>query len=261
MSNWVDAHVHVFDRKQSLDMHRRYQPHYDAEPGQLLNEMNPAGVACAVLVQPSFLGTNNEYLISAIAEHPGRFVGIAVVQLDVSIKYLSDLREKGVRGVRLNLIGKPTPNLRDQAYKKLSSALADTGLHLQIQAEEEQWTGIADALTSLPCPVVVDHFGRTAPASKSGGFSALLASAEKMDKLWFKFSGPYRFAGADLCAGQILERLGDDRIVWGSDWPWTQCEGRHSYLETLSWLSEWMGSSAAYTKVLTENPRRLYSLW
>lgn len=256
----VDAHVHVFDRKQKLDTHRRYQPDYDAEPEALLNQMELAGVSHAVLVQPSFLGTNNEYLLSAIARYPERFLGIAVVDLQTTRTALIGLRDQGIRGIRLNFIGKPLPDIRDSIYREFFSALADTGLHLQVQAEGEQWLGIAENLSLVPCPVVVDHFGRTPLSSKSGGFQSLLSSAENTDRVWFKFSGPYRFDGADRCAELIIESLGDNRIVWGSDWPWTQCEGRHSYADTLSWVSDWMRDDAARIKVLADNPRRLYAI-
>ncbi len=254
----VDSHVHVFDRNQTLDANRRYLPSYDAEPANLLQRMDGVGVSHAVLVQPSFLGTDNGYLISAIAQHPMRFVGIAVIDPHAARQQLCELRDKGVRGIRLNLIGKPAPDLHDRTYSRLAALLADLDMHLQIQAEGEQWKAIAGGLPSLPCTIVIDHFGRTTPGG--GGFEAVLAAADASDSLWFKFSGSYRFSGAEECAKLIIERAGDDRIVWGSDWPWTQHEGSHSYEETLSWLGSWIENQATRAKILSDNPRRLYSI-
>ena len=254
----VDCHVHVFDQKQPLAERRRYAPDYDALPENLLDLMDRSGVTKAVLVQPSFLGTNNTYLVDAIKNHPGRFVGVAVVDVDTHPSKLLALKNAGVKGVRLNCLGKDAPDFSCGVYADLADKVAEIGLHIEIQAEGEQWTTVAQGLSRPRCTIVVDHFGRTTAGTP--GFLDLMAMAQDSDKIWFKFSAPYRFAGAAACAALIAGKIGLDRVVWGSDWPWTQSEGRHRYGETLNWLTTFVSDVKARQAILVDNASTLYSL-
>jgi predicted TIM-barrel fold metal-dependent hydrolase len=258
--NWVDTHVHVFERRLPFVAGRRYEPDYDATPENLSREMSAAGIAKAVLVQPSFLGTDNHYLLDAIAAAPQSFAGIAVIDPATGIDELGALKRAGVVGVRLNCIGQPSPDLRQGEYRVMADRFGEIGLVLQIQAEGGHWLSVAPALGDLPCAVLVDHFGRTPAGMTSGGFEALLSAAAATENVWFKFSGPYRFpeAEADRCADAILDAIGHDRIVWGSDWPWTQFESQHSYGETLRWLDRWVGDAGERQRILSDNPARLF---
>lgn len=258
----VDTHVHVFERSLPLAAQRRYQPDYDARAQDLLVAMQSAGIARAVLVQPSFLGTDNSYVIEQIARFEGAFAGVAVIEPDMGMADLAALRRAGIVGIRLNCIGSKAPDFSRGTYREMAERLAATGLVIEIQAEGAQWRSIASALPHLPGPVLVDHFGRTPAGDASGGFEALLAAAGETERLWFKFSGPYRFAdgAAAGCASAILAAAGPDRVVWGSDWPWTQCEGRFHYAETLDWLARWVPDAAARQAILADNPARLFGL-
>ena len=44
----------------------------------------------------------------------------------------------------------------------------------------------------------------------------------------------------------------------GSDWPWTQREGRYSYARTLEWLNQWLGDEVARSAVLCDTPTELF---
>jgi predicted TIM-barrel fold metal-dependent hydrolase len=255
----IDTHVHVFRKGEGLVASRRYTPDADALPETLLAAMDAAGVAMAILVQPSFLGEENGFLLAAIAEQPNRFRGIAVVPSDLSEAGLVELRQRGILGIRLNLIGKPVEDFAER-YRRLIEALAAQRMVLQIQAEGEQWLTIAPVLAACRGTVLIDHFGRTMPGDASGGFEALLAAATANEGIWFKLSAPYRLApGVALaCAEQLLARLGSHRLVWGSDWPATQFEGQHVYADTLRWLAEWVPDPDTRAGILIKNPRWLY---
>lgn len=255
----IDTHVHVFRKGEGLVASRRYTPEADALPETLLAAMDAESVATAILVQPSFLGEENGFLLGAIAACPDRFQGIAVVSPDLSEAGLADLRACGILGIRLNLIGKPVEDFAER-YRRLIEALAAQRMVLQIQAEGHQWRTIAPVLASCPATVLIDHFGRTMPGDASGGFEALLAAAATNAAIWFKLSAPYRLApgAAEACAKHLLTMLGSHRLVWGSDWPATQFEGQHSYGDTLRWLSDWVPDSEMRTRILVDNPRRLY---
>ena len=65
-----------------------------------------------MLVQPSFLGTDNSYLVAALKEQPQRLRGVVVVDPMIAQSELDDLSTAGVVGVRLNLIGVDLPDLK-----------------------------------------------------------------------------------------------------------------------------------------------------
>jgi predicted TIM-barrel fold metal-dependent hydrolase len=255
----VDTHVHVFRKDAPMAAGRRYQPVLDALPGHLLAEMTEAGIGRAVLVQPSFLGTDNGFLLRAIAEAPHRFAGIAVVPPEMPVADLADLRAAGVRGVRLNCIGADLPDFQG-AHGVLAETLAALDMLLQIQAEGGQWAAMADRLAELPCAVVIDHFGRTPQGDASHGFESLLRAASRSPRLLFKLSAPYRMlrAAAGGCAAALLDAVGPARLLWGSDWPHTQHEGGQTYAETLAWLEQWVPAATDRARVLSANPARLF---
>jgi predicted TIM-barrel fold metal-dependent hydrolase len=79
--------------------------------------------------------------------------------------------------------------------------------------------------------------------------------------VWVKASGPYRFAAS---AKTVLERLidvaGTERLLWGSDWPWTQHPEITDYAVTRRWLDEWIADAAVRAQILIANPRRLLGM-
>src|ERR1019366_6879976 len=79
----IDSHTPVFRQDLTMVLGRRYTPDYDATLKDLFSHLDANGLEQAVLVQPSFLGTDNSYLLQAIAEAPRRLRGIAMVAPDV----------------------------------------------------------------------------------------------------------------------------------------------------------------------------------
>ena len=79
MRHVIDSHAHVFLRGLQLAPNRRYAPDYDAPLERYLAELDANGVTHGVLVQPSFLGTDNSYLVECLGRAGGRLRGVAVV--------------------------------------------------------------------------------------------------------------------------------------------------------------------------------------
>ncbi len=71
----IDAHAHVFSKDLSLTSGRRYSPDYDATVQAYLAHLHEHGLSHGVLVQPSFLGTDNRFLFDALAQ---ALIGCAV---------------------------------------------------------------------------------------------------------------------------------------------------------------------------------------
>ena len=59
----VDCHAHVFRVGLPMADVRRYAPDYNATPTDYLKMLDASGMSHGILIQPSFLGTNNSYTL------------------------------------------------------------------------------------------------------------------------------------------------------------------------------------------------------
>ncbi len=134
------------------------------------------GMARGVLIQPSFLGTDNGYMVSALRSAPERLRGIAVLAPEAETAALRDLAEQGVVGLRLNLIGRPDPDFAGAVWRAHLARVADLGWQIEVQAEARRLARLLPPLVEAGVPVVVDHFGRIDPALgiADPGFADLL---------------------------------------------------------------------------------------
>lgn len=220
-----DAHVHVFGSATRLRPERRYTPTYEATPRQLTALLDEHGLTGALLVQTSFAATPAD-LLEAAAAAPQRFRVVAspadLAELEASWE---SWQAAGVVGIRLNLLGRPAPDLSSPAWRAMGRKLADAEVHMEIHAEGTEWAVLRGALRSWPSPVVIDHLGRpTGPDP--------LTELGDAEHVWFKVSAPYRWpdrAVAEHLLDRLLDTTGGQRLLWGSDWPHTQHEGDTSY--------------------------------
>lgn len=221
-----DAHVHVFHPGSNVRPERRYAPTYAATAADLLAQLDANGMDGALLVQPSFLADHDD-LLQALAEHPDRFRGV------VAPASLPELRagweqwcDHGVSGVRLNLVGRELPDLGDREWTRVGRDLADAGMHLEVHATGEEWGRLAQPLHAWPSAVVIDHLGRTDDI-------ATMRRLGERDHVWLKVSAPYRWTdveGAERLVRELLGSTGGRRLLWGSDWPFTQHEDEVTYV-------------------------------
>ena len=120
----IDCHAHVFAAGVPLAAGSRYAPIGEATLADYLAMLAANGMSHGVLVQPSFLGTDNSYLVKALRASQKLLRGIAVVDPGASDHTLQELRAAGCVGVRLNLIGQPDPGFQRTG---MGAALATPG--------------------------------------------------------------------------------------------------------------------------------------
>lgn len=244
----------MFVRRLPTDERPRYLPGYDAGPEGYLALLDRHGIAGAVLVQPSFLGVDNGFLLETLERHPDRFRAVVVVG-DDEPGSLAALAIEGVAGVRVNLVGRRVPDLRAAGWRSLAGELARRGQHLEVQACGEQWEVLAPVLRNWPSAVVLDHLGL--PGSSARADRTVLSLAGH-GHVWCKASAPYRSSGAaaDRMLADLVEEAGPDRLVWGSDWPWTRHERGRTYADCLAWLEQRVDSDV-FRAAVADNPARL----
>ena len=261
MITGIDSHAHVFLRSLPLTSRRRYSPQSDAGVEQYLAMLDGNGMSHGVLVQPSFLGRDNSYLLEALAVAGERLRGIAVVDPEISFEQMRVLARRGVVGVRLNLLGQPDPNFSSSIWQSHLGRLCDLDWQVEIQAEAGRVAKLAKRLLDARLPVVIDHFGRPDTAADPG-FRHLL-DLVGTGRLWVKLSGVYRLgANGPALAAQAVpllrDALGLDHLIWGSDWPHTQFEAVASPGAALAALDEWLPDPADRKTVLVDAPARLF---
>ena len=266
----VDTHAHVFAKGLDLATTRRYAPDYDATLDAFLRQIDTHRISHAVLVQPSFLGTDNAYLLDALERCPDRLRGVAVVRQDLSAQSMREMREQGVAGVRLNLVGQPVPDLSSPELKSFLRKVADVGWHVELHKEAKDLPPLIEAVLSAGARAVVDHFGRPDPAQGTSdpGFQSLLRFADS-GQVWVKLSAAYRSAmrGSTFSHGagfardatrRLLSAFGTQRLMWGSDWPHTQFERVTDYGETLSTFAQLGLQPQVAEAVLCTTPNDFY---
>jgi 2-pyrone-4,6-dicarboxylate lactonase len=228
------------------------------------------GVERAVLVQPSFYGSDNRALLDAIAASGGRYRGVAVLDDADDGAALERLHEAGIRGARVNIVdladGKgqlPVDKLR-----RLAARIAPLGWHLELLMHVDEFPDLDRQLGDLPVQLVFGHLGyvRKGRAPDEPGFQAFLRLLRD-GRAWAKLTGPYRISSqplphADLAPfAQALREAAPQRLVWGSDWPHVMVNwsiGMPDDGDIVDLLARWIPDEAHRHQVLVDNPATLY---
>lgn len=250
----IDSHAHVFRRGLPLMPGHRHAPQHDALLSELLEIFDRHGITHALLTAPSFYGTDNSFLLSALKAAPHRLRGTVIVDALVTRARLEELSRIGVAGIRLNMLRcADLPDLRSPAWRRVLQEAAALDWHLEIYIEGPRLPALLAPALEIGIKVVVDHFGSPDPALGLGcpGFRMLL-NAIGEGRTWTKLSAPYRLGGADPVpyAAALLHAGGPERLVWASDWPWTQHSEGLNYAMTLGWLDRWVPDATQRARIL-----------
>lgn len=255
----VDTHVHVFRRGQPVVANPRYVPGYDAESAQFLDICRASGISHAVLVQPSFYGTDNSFMCQVLRDLRDVYRGIAVVDEAMPFEplqaLLAQLAADGVVGLRLNLDGQPLPDFATGNWPRLLAWLRDMDWQVELHRDAADLPLLLGPLVDAGVRVVVDHFGRpdAALGADDPGFRHLLRTA-RSGRVWVKLSAAYRngpdgMAQGTTLAAHLLDHFGPSRLVWGSDWPHTRHESRGDMPALVAQLAQWVPDAQARAQV------------
>ena len=261
----VDTHAHVFLRDLPMAAGRRYTPATDASLNSYLDVLDTYGLSHGVLVQPSFLGTDNSYLVACIAAAQGRLRGIGVLDPTTAGEEFDRLDAAGVVGVRLNLLGQATPDIASQIWRVFVERLIHRSWQIEIQQHASMAFTLVAQLLDMGATVVLDHFALPDPGlgAADPDWRWLLALGSN-GRLWVKLSAAYRNGPegafiASACWPILRDMLGLERLMWGSDWPHTQFETVANYAMAFD-LPNHLGLNAQERAVLLGSPAALFRL-
>jgi predicted TIM-barrel fold metal-dependent hydrolase len=254
---FVDTHFHVFSAGDGHPQ-ARYKPAYDASMDAWKHASQESGVCRGVLVQASFMGTDNTRLLRELASEPERLRGIAVIAPNVDTAQFTQWHAAGVRGIRLNLAGVSHQIPEWRNAEAVWSAISKLGWHLELHTDVG---ALPRVLQQLPgdIPLVLDHMAKPDRLTDEDPTVQALLQRLRKTSVHIKLSGAYRLAGRS--AGQIakmwLELIGAERLLWGSDWPCTNHEAEANYAKLFKQVEAWVGNEWV-EQVLVRNPSALY---
>jgi predicted TIM-barrel fold metal-dependent hydrolase len=245
----IDAHVHVwtpdvkrYPLAQGYSIADMQPPSFT--PEELLAIARPAGVGRVVLIQMSFYGFDNRYMLDAIREHPGVFRGVAIIDEHEPnvVATMRKLKEQGVRGFRLYGWKPPYETwLASEGMARMWKAGAELGMAMCGLVNPEA-LGPLDAMCEKypETPVVIDHFGRVGVDGEIRKADLdMLCRIARHKNANVKVSAYYALGKkvapyTDL--GPMIKRLVDayspQRLMWASDCPY-QVQNGHKYVDSI----------------------------
>ncbi len=263
-----DTHCHVFGPASAFPYaeNRTYTPPAEAPKERLFALHDAMGIQRSVIVQAGCHGFDNAVVADAIAARPGRYLGVALLPVDVPDAELRRLDAQGFRGVRFNFMRHLGKAASIDEVVALSKRLEPLGWHLQLHMESVLLAEMIPAMKRSAVPVVVDHMARVdAGLGLEQPAFVVLRRLLEDPNFWVKVSGSERatrtgppYADAVPFARTLVEDAGD-RVLWGTDWPHPNFSGAVPDDGALvDLLAEIAPDPAALQALLVDNPTRLY---
>ncbi|MGW4530686.1 amidohydrolase family protein [Nocardia sp. NPDC004340] len=241
-----DAHLHIFDPRFPLVENEGYlpDPYTIADYRKRMSRFDIDGGA---VVSGSFQGTDQSYLLAALAELGEGWVGVTNLHVDASDAEILALSKAGVRAIRFNLkrAGGDIVGLTMLALRAYELA----GWHVELYIDGSMLGSLEPVITKLP-KLSIDHLGMSDDC-----LPYLLNLVDRGAKV--KASGFGRVAMNVGSALRKIHTVNPEALMFGTDLPGTRA-GRPFRDADISLLADSVGSDLH--KVLEDNARAFYGL-
>ncbi len=245
----IDAHVHVWtpdtDRYPLAAGFRRDDmkpPSFT--PEELFEHAKPCGVARIVLIQMSFYGVDNSYMLDTMRRFPGTFSGVAVID-DSAADPPAEMRrlaKQGVRGFRIYPGDRPVDRwLAAEGLQAMWKCGAEEDLAMCHLVNPNALSAIDKNCEKFPdTPVVIDHMARIGVDGmvRTADLAALCRLARHR-KTYVKISAFYALGAKkppylDLVPmiRRLIDAFGAARLMWATDCPY-QVDAGHTYADSI----------------------------
>ena len=247
--NYIDTHSHIWtpDTKSyplgaGFFRDRMKPPSFTAE--ELMKLAEPVGVNRVVLIQMSFYGFDNSYMLDSIGKCPDRFVGVAVIDQDDRRPDLAmkELKKKGVRGFRIYPKNQKHETWLDsESMHKMWTTGAAENLNMCCLINPIDLPALDRACRDFPdTPVVIDHICRIGVTGKIDPQEVkMLCDMARHKNVTVKISAfyalgqkksPYHDLGPLI--KRVYDAFGPKRLMWATDCPF-QAVGGHTYKDSI----------------------------
>jgi len=245
----IDAHVHVWTADierypLAAGFNRAEMRPASFTPDELFAHSRPNGIGRIVLIQMSYYGFDNRYMLEAIRQRPGVFSGVAIIdEHGAQVRStLRDLRKQHVRGLRIH---PGTQAVEPWLFNDHMARLWDHGADEQIAVcalvNPEALAPLDRMCQKHPrTTLVIDHFARIGidGVVREADLDALCRLA-RHPQVYVKVSAFYALGAkkapyTDLAPmiGRLKEAYGRERLMWASDCPF-QVENGHTYRDSI----------------------------
>jgi predicted TIM-barrel fold metal-dependent hydrolase len=246
---YIDAHVHVWTPDTAhyplaAGFKRDDMKPASFTPEQLMAHARPTGVDRIVLVQMSFYGFDNSYMLDTMKGFPGAYGGIAVVDWTSPKpdQAMLDLLEHGVRGFRIYPKDVPLERWVESAgFERMFAAGAESGQAMCCLINPDALPSLDRMCRRHPkTPVVIDHLCRIGVDGqvRDADVAALCRMAER-EQVRVKVSAFYALGKKqppydDLAPmiQRVYEAYGAKRLMWATDCPYQVDD--HTYADSVN---------------------------
>jgi predicted TIM-barrel fold metal-dependent hydrolase len=277
----VDFHTHVFPpeikkkRSQYIERDPCFAILYSnpeakiASADELIADMDKNGIDLSVILNIGWTThelcvETNDYIIDAVAHYPDRLVGFGAVQpqsTKAAIAEIERCAQAGLRGV-----GEIRPDMQlfdlddEMVIDPFVEALVSHKLILLTHASEpvgHKYQGKGGITPDVLYPFIAAHPQLTIVCAHWGGglpFYNLMPEVEKAMKNVYFDSAASPFLYSPDVYNQVIQLVGADKVLFGSDYPLLPPRRLLEEIETLDLNKE--------TKelILAGNARRLFGI-
>lgn len=233
---YIDAHVHVWtDDFQHYPIAESYKES-DMKPKTFLPEelfahARPSGVNRIVLIQMSFYGSDNSYMLDVMGQYAGVFSGIAIIDWNGErpVEQMCRLAERGVRGFRIYPEDVPIESWLDGlAFERMFAAGAERNLAICPLINPDALPALDKRCEQFPeTPVIIDHLCRIgANQPIHDAHADQLCAMARHPKVMVKVSAFYAlgkktppYDDLQVLIKRVYEAFGPERLMWASDCP------------------------------------------
>jgi predicted TIM-barrel fold metal-dependent hydrolase len=249
--HYIDAHVHVWTPDTA---HYPLAKGYKKEdmqppsftPEELFKHTRPAEVDRINLIQMSYYGFDNSYMLDMIAGHKGVFSGTAVIDPESADpgKLMGEMEKRGVRAFRVypKLTKAPIARwLQPAGYAAMFAAGAKNNQAISCLIDTDALPDLDRMCKKYPStPVIIDHLARIGVSGTidDKAVDALCAMAKhkrimvKVGAFYAlgKKKAPYTDLGPMI--QRVVKAFGAERCMWESDCPF-QVVGGNRYADSI----------------------------
>ncbi len=242
----IDFHTHIFppqikkNRNKYIDSDPCFAILYSSKDAklatadELIASMDKAGVDISVIVNIGWTThelcvETNDYILESIARYPQRLIGFCAVQpnsCEAAIAEIERCAEGGIRGV-----GELRPDMQlfdirdEEVMEPFIKVITKHKLILLTHASEpvgHEYPGKGSITPDILYPFITSFPNLTIVCAHWGGglpFYALMPEVKKVMSNVFFDTAASPFLYAPQVYTQVIQLVGADKILFGSDYP------------------------------------------